>query len=277
MVARAALLLLLAQTVAAKQMLFGQQQNVSRKPLLSRANGSVTHSFAAASSTHGARIASQPCSCVANDESWHATNRTKPKCIFIDLGAADGNTFEKFISDGYGPVANCPSGGEWEAYLVEANPQFDDQLKALEQKYPFKVHAMPSTAAYDCKASTSFFIDTDPTHNHWGSSMSEQAPDAVRSGKVKVTVPTINVNKLIATSVIPGDWVMLKVDIEGAEYEVVPCLANFMHANLVDRMYLEEHTWFPSGSQNGPVQMAAAKQQLQAKGVDIPGYFSNTF
>merc|ERR1719162_2777566 len=137
--------------------------------------------------------------------------------------------------------------------------------------------SMKSTAAFSCDTHVSFYIDTDPTHNHWGSSMSDAAPDAVKSGKQKVTVPTVNVVQLIAQSVIPADWVMLKVDIEGAEYEVIPCLANFAHANLIDRMYLEEHTWFDSGSQNGPAQMVAAKQRLSAAGVDIPAYFTQTF
>eukprot|EP00438_Fugacium_kawagutii_P006640 Skav235739 [mRNA] locus=scaffold1686:178517:179823:- [translate_table: standard] len=39
---------------------------------------------------------------------------------------------------------------------------------------------------------------------------------------------------------------MLKVDIEGAEYNLLPCLAQFKDAGLIDRMYLEEHWWFPS-------------------------------
>ena len=34
---------------------------------------------------------------VANNPSWKKTARTEPKCIFIDLGAADGNTFAKFL------------------------------------------------------------------------------------------------------------------------------------------------------------------------------------
>lgn len=222
------------------------------------------------------QVAAPPCQCMANDVAWKATTRTEPKCIFIDLGAADGNTFRQFMNNDYGPVSSCPS-GQWEAYLVEANPHFDVPLQQLAQQYPNQVHVLKSTAAFSCVGQTSFFIDTDPTHNHWGSSMSEAAPDAVRSGKQKVTVPTVNVIQLIAQSVIPADWVMLKVDIEGAEYEVIPCLASFTHANLVDRMYLEEHTWFNSGSLNGPVQMAAAKKKLMAAGVDIPAYFTQTF
>jgi len=249
-----------------------------RKPV-QVVNATEVHSLAAGFSTGSYEhrsLAAPACQCLANDPSWAATARTTPKCIFVDLGAADGNTFQEFLNNHYGPIANCP-GGQWEAYLVEANPHFDAPLQALATQYPGQVHVMSSTAAYSCVAEVSFFIDTDPTHNHWGSSMSDAAPDAVKSGKQKVTVPTTNVIQLIAQNVIPADWVMLKVDIEGAEYEVVPCLSNFLHANLIDRMYLEEHTWFDSGSANGPVQMAEAKQKLQAAGVDIPAYFTQTF
>jgi FkbM family methyltransferase len=214
---------------------------------------------------------------MASNAAWKKPTRTVPKCIFIDLGAADGNTFEDFLNNKYGPVQNCPHGGDWEAYLVEANPHFDAPLQALQQKYPGKVHSMASTAAFMCQGQTSCFIDTDPTHNHWGSSMSDAAPDAIKSGKQKVTVPTMNIAQLLEESVLPQDWVMLKVDIEGAEYEVIPCLSQFAHANLVDRMYLEEHSWFKTGSKNGPNEMAAAKLKLQSMHVDIPQYFSNTF
>ena len=69
----------------------------------------------------------------------------------------------------------------------------------------------------------------------------------------------------IAENVRPDDWVMLKVDVEGAEYNLIPCLAQFStvqhwylvmrkqpvgepspktncqgEAGMVDRMYLEE-------------------------------------
>eukprot|EP00933_Yihiella_yeosuensis_P061106 TRINITY_DN63939_c0_g1_i1.p1 TRINITY_DN63939_c0_g1~~TRINITY_DN63939_c0_g1_i1.p1 ORF type:complete len:252 (-),score=65.47 TRINITY_DN63939_c0_g1_i1:215-970(-) len=215
-----------------------------------------------------------PCQCLPNDPSWKTPTRTEAKCIFIDLGAADGNTFDEFVADGYGKVSGCPN-GKWEALLVEANPQFTPKLKALEKNIP-GVHSYAETAAYSCAGQTSFFIDTDKTHNHWGSSMSSSADDVVKSGKQKVTVPTVNVAQLIAENVLPGDWVMLKVDIESAEYSVIPCLAQSSHANLVDRLYLEEHTWFKSVTAADKASMADAKTKLKALGVDIPVYYSPT-
>lgn len=223
-----------------------------------------------------------PCQCVANDPEWQKSTakllaeKREPKCIFIDLGAADGNTLEKFLSNGYGPVKNCPS-STWEAYLVEANPMFSEKLKALEKKYPGQVHAFADTAAFTCEAQTSFFIDTDASHNHWGSSLNENAPDALKSGKKKVTVPMINVVQLVAETVTPQDWVMLKIDIEGAEYNVLPCLSEWKEANLIDRMYLEEHWWFSSITEADKATMESSKKKLMSMHVDIPKYYSETF
>ena len=134
------------------------------------------------------------CSCEANSPSWKRTARTQPKCVFIDLGAADGNTFDSFLADDYGPVGNCPHGGDWEAILVEANPLFSKKLKALEANLPGKVHSLAATAAYSCETETTFSIDADPTHNYWASSLDEKV------GEKEVTVPTINVNKLAASA-----------------------------------------------------------------------------
>jgi hypothetical protein len=92
-----------------------------------------------------------------------------------------------------------------------------------------------------------------------------------------VTVPTINVMQLIATQVIQADWVMLKVDVEGAEYDILPCMAQSGSAHLVDRMYLEEHAWMQAKSVYTKEQYDQAKVTLQAAGVDIPQYFSKTF
>ena len=47
-----------------------------------------------------------------------------------------------------------------------------------------------------------------------------------------VKVPTRNVIRLIAETTIPSDWVIVKVDIERAGFDLVPCLAPFQQASL---------------------------------------------
>jgi FkbM family methyltransferase len=224
------------------------------------------------------KTSSKPCNCESVSAHWTGAAARPSKCVFIDLGAADGNTFRKFISDGYGPVGNCPSGGDWEAYLVEANPRFEQNLKSLEQQYPGKVHSMSSTAAYMCEASTSFYLDTtNHGHNYWGSSMSSTHPDVVKSGQVKVTVPTMNVIRTIMEHTVQGDWVMLKMDIEGAEWDIVPCLAKSPYLGLVDAFYLEQHPrdWNPDTTTT-EAEMNSAKSYIQSRGVYMPDYFSQT-
>jgi len=223
----------------------------------------------------------QPCQCMTTSPSWTVPQRTTTKCIFIDLGAADGNSFQRFLNNDYGPVANCPYGGDWEAFLVEANPLFNHKLQAVQSQYPNKVHALPATAAYMCEAHTSFYLDTTShAQNYWGSSMNKDVPDVQKSGEQKVTVPTLNLMRLIHEHTLKGDWVIVKMDIEGTEWDVLPCLAKSPEAYNIDRMFLEDH--YHLGNQLGlagtlPADYEAAKAQLRSMHVDIPQYFSHQF
>mmetsp|Transcript_57287 Transcript_57287/g.123958 ORF Transcript_57287/g.123958 Transcript_57287/m.123958 type:complete len:262 (-) Transcript_57287:104-889(-) len=223
-----------------------------------------------------------PCQCdgAGAFNIWKSCNRTVPKCVFIDLGAADGNTFRDFLNNTYGPVAGCPS-GTWEAFLVEANPRFNEPLQQVASHPPGKIagmtHVESSTAAYMCEATTSFYLDTaNAQTNYWGSSMSDSHPDVKKSGFTKVTVPTVNLNRILFEHTIPGDWVMVKMDIEGSEFDVLPCLAKSPAASLIDRLYMEQHdpSWGMSGTTLA--EMEAAKAELKQRGVDIPPYFSQT-
>jgi len=227
----------------------------------------------------------RPCQCAPFDLAWRKPTRTLPKCIFVDLGAADGNTFTPFLNDKYGPIARCGSAqnpGDFEAFLVEANPFFDAALRNLSATGQ-GVHAMNSTAVYMCHASTTFFVLDDVKHNHWGSSMdgephnwdNEKKNDDSHN-KHEVTVPTMNLMKLLYEQTIPDDWVIVKMDIEGAEWDIVPCLASSPVATLVDQLYLEEH---PIDWQLGNTtrkQMDLAKLNLTDLGVRLPRYFSQT-
>lgn len=95
-------------------------------------------------------------------------------------------------------------------------------------------------------------------------------------GSKTVTVPTINVIQLVAENTLPGDWVIFKVDIEGAEYDVIPCLAQFAKANLIDIMLLEEHPDTQSMSVYTPQEYIQAKQHLKTQMTIPDGYHSDT-
>lgn len=233
----------------------------------------------AAKSQSGASAHShaQPCQCQSTNLSWKRCTRTVPKCVFIDLGAANGNSFGAFLNNEYGPVGNCPSKGSWQATLVEANPRFSAALKQTVARYPAQVQAYSATAAYMCEGQTSFYLDTVTTaQNYWGSSMASNHPDVVNSGKQKVTVNTVNLNRILYEQTIPGDYVLVKMDIEGAEFDILPCLAHSPSVALMDALWMEQHdpSWGLAG--NSIDVMNKAKAELQAHGVYMPAYFSPT-
>jgi len=235
-----------------------------------------------ASALQGAHLAAAPpCTCQSGSGAWKKATRTVPKCIFIDLGANSGNTYDVFLAGGFVNRSKCPN-GEYEAWLVEANPLFDDNLKGLQEKHAGQVHAMSSTAAYMCDAQTTFYLDTETQlTNHTssraaGSTMADNKETIIRSGKKKVTVPTVNVARLIYENAIPEDNVLLKMDVEGAEWDIVPCLASSTAVPLVDHFFVETHnqSWSLTGTPRTVYEASLASMKKQ--GVDIPEYTSIT-
>lgn len=156
--------------------------------------------------------------------------------------------------------------------MVEANPLFEPVLKQVSEKWSSQVTVDVSTAAYMCEAKTAFYLDTkDVQKNVWGSGLNAHEKDAMLGdGLNKVEVATININRLLTENTIPGDWVMMNMDVEGAEFDIIPCMAESAAASLVDRLYMEQHdpSWGLEGAT--PTNMQTALAGLRTRGVDIP-------
>eukprot|EP00933_Yihiella_yeosuensis_P060972 TRINITY_DN63786_c0_g1_i1.p1 TRINITY_DN63786_c0_g1~~TRINITY_DN63786_c0_g1_i1.p1 ORF type:complete len:255 (-),score=40.09 TRINITY_DN63786_c0_g1_i1:209-973(-) len=220
--------------------------------------------------TQGGRHA--PCHCKTDAQEWQRANRADAKCVFIDLGAGSGRAFEAFVADKFGPVKNCPH-GTWEAILVEANPNFEGALRKVSDKYGSQVRLSTSTAAYMCESQTSFYLDTkEPQANFWGSSLSSNHPNSMKGGLDKVAVSTMNLNRLLTESTLADDYVIVNMDVEGAEFDIIPCLAESPAASLIDRLYMEQHdpSWGLEGAT--PAIMQTALAGLRTRGIDIPSF-----
>eukprot|EP00439_Symbiodinium_sp_Y106_P056560 s3796_g7.t3 len=164
---------------------------------------------------------SSPCQCQADTSAIARPSRTKPKCIFIDLGAADGNSYNAFLRGEYGQIKDCPN--------------------------------------------------QDRSTRHTWQSISN-AND--------VQVHLINVISLIKSKTIPGDKVLLKVDIEGAEFDLIPCLARSDVLSHDMTAFVEEH-YFLGGVKRCLTGVTDreyndAKQVMMSKGVKMPKYSSIT-
>jgi len=172
-------------------------------------------------------------------------------------------------------------GSECEAFLVEANPSFAKGLNKtadrINGKKPEKqVTVFDPNTAYMCEGTSHFYIDSKMSAD-WeaiASSMSNTAATTGHGGREfkKVSVPTINLIKLLYEHVLPDDFVILDMDIEGAEFDILPCLARSPAAELVDAVYMEVHDIGWSLLDTTAEEMKDAVESLMKKGVVFPDY-----
>ncbi len=137
---------------------------------------------------------------------------------------------------------------EWEIWMVEANPVFDEKLKAKAEWLAPQcngVYLYNQTAVYVSEGTVTFYLDTlNSKHNYWGSSLISSHPDVEKSGKKAITVQALDVSRLILENFIPEDFVIVKMDIEGYEGILVPDMERRGSLDLVDEVYCEIHNRF---------------------------------
>ena len=172
--------------------------------------------------------------------------------VFIDLGTNNGDSIKYFFDinpnynesveflKGYGGKSNL----KWEIYAVEANPFFNVTLKEKEAYYKSLGHRFylySQSAAWIRNEKLKFFLDTvNPGYNYWGSSLLENHPDVIRSNKTEVIVNGIDVADLLRRY-NKKDEIILKVDIEGTEYQLLVHLIEQNVLKLVDVIAVEFH------------------------------------
>lgn len=136
-------------------------------------------------------------------------------------------------------------------YAVEGNPVFTDRLKQLEEFVMTEMHTRPvqnlhvltETVGTDTDGPTKLYLDTvNVKENYWGSSIHSSHQDVVKSENATkninvaqvegITLSTIAKQTLIAFSPDASDeekkggHLIVKVDIEGGEYQLISEVAD---------------------------------------------------
>ena len=172
--------------------------------------------------------------------------------VFIDLGANNGDSIKYFINTnsdynenkeflkGYGAKNDT----KWDIYAVEANPFFNNSLDELGEYCKFLGHnyfLYKQSAAWIKNEKLKFYLDTvNPGYNYWGSSLLEHHPDVIRSNKTEILVQAIDVADLLKRYE-KRDEIVLKIDVEGAEYRILMNLIQKNVLQLVDIIAVEYH------------------------------------
>lgn len=188
-----------------------------------------------------------------------------PRFIYIDMGAEHypssmGNWFRH----------RYPNHDAFQLIALEADP-FKNGLKGGKSWRSHPQVEMLKFAAWTSNTTVEFLSEGFGAHmtgdqNLTGEIQKGNRVDLRKFGDPKqakhvVQVQTLDVADLLHRRVTPRDYVVVKMDIEGAEYEVVPHLISAGVAPLIDEMFLEVHAQLPgSSSRRKPLVSGKSKQ-----------------
>jgi len=168
-------------------------------------------------------------------------------------------------------------------YLFEANPFFNSaliQAKEENNALGISVNIFPSTVVDIRDSTRTFFLDTvNEANEFWGSSIYATHPDAIKSRANGTELSAINISRWLLMNTLPRDFVVVKMDIEGAEYQVLPHMAEMSAWLVIDYLLIEWHDVQQFSTPDEPAtfldaRAKAAIAKLEAGGVQIPHYDS---
>ncbi|KAI8926898.1 hypothetical protein BC831DRAFT_454267 [Entophlyctis helioformis] len=170
-----------------------------------------------------------------------------------------------------------PEGMEYrdaELFLFEANPNFNKELVDLKQALTndgIKVNIYPSTPVWIDSVSMPFFIDAS-NHHAAGSSLDPTHPDPIKTGGKTVNLTTVAISQFLLKNFLPDDFVVVKMDIELAEYAIVPHMADMDVSSVMDYLFVEWHHWLIKGDDPRIAAVNHAADVLKAGGTQLPQY-----
>ena len=171
------------------------------------------------------------------------------RCVLIDGGAHLGETISHFEQ------TRTFSRHAWEVFAFEANPD-------LVPKIPQKRHLTVLNKAIWTEAGEIEFFLADQSE---GSSVFGNK----KSGgitKRSVHVESVDFSAWIRQNFVAEDRVMVKLDIEGAEYPVLDKMLEEGTVDLIDRLYVEFHNQKIDVVQSRDEELS---RRLRERGIEV--------
>ncbi|GLI65060.1 hypothetical protein VaNZ11_008474 [Volvox africanus] len=193
-----------------------------------------------------------------------------PRKFFLDLGARTGDSVEKML------IKTHTDYSDYIIHAFECNPENMplvlsglDRLKAEYKLLPENV-VLVEAAAWIQKGTLSFHMDSRKVGNDGqpgktGGSLFD-SPHAQGS---LVTVPSVDFSEYLESTVQYVDHVICKIDIEGAEYELLTHIIRRGSIILCDVIMIEWHSRFRTEWKGWDAEFEAMMEQLHIPVIKI--------
>jgi len=161
--------------------------------------------------------------------------RAKPgaKKYFLDLGSRTAEFYKQ--------LHNFWFFEGFEFFLFECNPRMSATVRHAVKDDPHATFLEKAVWTED--GTMKFWIDNDPQQADHGSSLFEDHA-MVEGEELMSEVETVDFSKWLGELATVDDLVVVRMDIEGAEYEVLKKLIVDGNAKLIDHLDLEYHAAF---------------------------------
>lgn len=201
--------------------------------------------------------------------------------IFIDCGTHLFQGFKQF-ADKYN-IDN-----EWKCFCFEANPftyeRSQDVYKELIES-GYKIQHF-NKAVYNTEGTINVNCSKDDGgpysdgHFSQGSNVLIDPPDYDKTyncgftyQEEEVTIDTVDFSKFLSNTVTVDDFVVVKMDIEGAEFEVIPSLIEDGSYNLINEFYCEFHERFFEPKSKYKKLKEQYKEVMKKSGILVEEWF----
>lgn len=147
-----------------------------------------------------------------------------PRHIFVDGGAHLGETVEHFLR------SPLHARHDWEIVAFEANPELIPRIPKRPRL------TVLDRAIWVHDGGVEFYVGAD--------SLSSSVHGHKKTGRLSRTpirVPSVNFGRWLQGQFLRGDYVLVKLDIEGAEYEVLDQMLRDGTIDWIDELYVEFH------------------------------------
>lgn len=146
--------------------------------------------------------------------------------IFIDAGAHEGCSVKKFRKLYDKKI-------EYHIYSFEPEPDFVSYFKDIPK------HTFINKAAWIKDGKMDYYRSKEQLRAG-GTLLKEKKSGNLDKGN-PIKVKTIDFSKWIANNFSKDDYIILKMDIEGAEYEVIPKMLEDRTFDYINELWIEWH------------------------------------